>query len=487
MPFSMKSLSLLLIFFAATSCTTVNESSRAKLNSRVERIENSLVPRIQIKGQEVPRYNIIERMAELGIPGLSVAFVSNGKIEWAKAYGWADVSEKRRMTTESMLLAGSVSKPVAAIRALQLVEDEQIDLDKNVNTYLSSWKLPENEFTEKEKVTLRRILNHTAGLTTWGFPGYDKGDKIPSIPEVLDGKGNTDAVRVFKKPGESWQYSGGGYTIMQLMITDVEGKPFPEIMQENVLTPLGMKKSTFSNPLPETFHSIAATGYRRDGSEVEGKWPIYPEMAAAGLWTTPCQLGKYAIEIQRINSTKHNGILEFETVDEMLTPGMNGHGLGPVVNEVAFGHDGADEGFRAKVAAWRDLPQAVVIMVNSDNGKIMEELLLSIAQEYQLPGITADTREVIPRSAEFLQKYTGSYQFRELGVVKIELKNGTLVHKPDFVDEIGVLLSESESQFFDRDSGTRFDFNLVEGKVVGFTAFGTVAPRIEQLEKTEAP
>ena len=171
----------------------------------------------------------------------------------------------------------------AALRAHQLVESGLINPDTDANEYLKYWKVPENEFTKEAKVTTRKTLNHTAGLTVWGFPGYDKGDTIPTVPEVLDGKGNTNSVRVYKKPGESWMYSGGGYTIMQLMITDLEGSSFPEIMQKNILGPLGMISSTFENPLSEKYHIIAATGYRGDRTKVEGKWPIYPEMAVAGL------------------------------------------------------------------------------------------------------------------------------------------------------------------------------------------------------------
>ncbi|MEQ9230129.1 MAG: serine hydrolase domain-containing protein, partial [Cyclobacteriaceae bacterium] len=150
-------------------------------------------------------------MKELGIPGVSIAVMNNGVIEWAKGYGIADSLENRKVTTETLFQAGSISKPVAATRALQLMEQGLIDLDVNVNTYLSGWKLPDNEFTEKEKVTTRRILNHSAGLTVSGFPGYMTGETIPSLPEILDGKGNTDPVRVYKEPGGDWSYSGGGY------------------------------------------------------------------------------------------------------------------------------------------------------------------------------------------------------------------------------------------------------------------------------------
>ncbi len=269
-----------------------------------------------------------------------------------------------------------------------------INLDTDANEYLKSWKVPENEFTKEAKVTTRKILNHTAGLTVWGFPGYDKDDPIPIVPEVLDGKGNKDSVRMCKKPGESWMYSGGGYTIMELMITDLEGSSFPEIMQKDVLGPLGMISSTFENPLSEKDHTIAATGDRGDGTEVEGKWPIYPEMAVAGLWTMTSQLILWAKEIQHIYQSKKDGLLKSSTLNEMLTAGMNDQGLGPAVSEFSFGHSGADEGFGAIMIAWKDLPYAVVIRINSDNGSIIQEILLSSAAEYDLPGVSPNRRKV---------------------------------------------------------------------------------------------
>lgn len=364
------------------------------IDLRIERIENGILPVLQIEGQPVAPMTVTDRLQELGIPGVSIAFVSNGKIEWARAYGLADVAENRMMTTETMLLAGSISKPVSALRALQLVEAGIFELDRDVNEYLHSWQLPENEFTEREKVTLRRILNHTAGLTVWGFPGYDIGDDLPSVVDVLDGRGNTDPVRVYREPGEGWQYSGGGYTIMQLMISDQESsRSFSETMRENVLTPLGMVSSTFENPLPEQYWRIAATGYRSNGDEVEGKWPIYPEMAAAGLWTTPSQLVGYAIEMQAILEQKSDGLLRYDTVRQMLDAAPDTHGLGPRIKEYTFGHGGADEGFRAHLVVWKEEPHALVIMANSDNGmSIIDELIMAIAREYDLPGFPPKIR-----------------------------------------------------------------------------------------------
>ena len=477
----MKNLSIfaLLVILFGLGCSTSRRSDADLLSERIARIENGLEPNLQIKGEKIPNYSIEERLRELGIPGVSIAVVNEGQLEWAKGYGIADSSENRKVTTETMFLAGSISKPVAATRSHQLAEAGIISLDTNVNNYLTTWKLPDNDFTLKEKVTTRRILNHTAGLTVWGFPGYDKGDTIPTVPEVLDGIGNTDAVRVYKEPGESWMYSGGGYTIMQLMITDIEQRAYPELMQETVLDPLGMRSSTFKNPLPEQYHSIAATGYRVNGDEVEGKWPIYPEMAAAGLWTTPSQLVLWAQEIQKIYQGKQDGLLKLQTVNEMLTPGMNDHGLGPAISEYTFGHGGADEGFRAELIAWKDHPVAVVIMVNSDNGSIIQDIKLSIAKEYDLPGIEPTKRVVKEQSTSELERFVGKYNIPELGDLEIVVKDNGLEQLADFAPEPIFLLPTNDSTFFNRTNGQYLNFIQVDGTVTGFTFYGFEASKIE--------
>ncbi len=438
--------------------------AQSKLEERISRVENGLQPNLQIQygdSKSIPNYNIEERMKELGIPGVSIAVINNGVIEWARGYGMADSSENRKVTTKTMFQAGSISKVVAAMRTHQLVDKGLINLNSNVNDYLTSWKLPDNEFTKKEKVTTRRILNHTAGLTVWGFPGYAKGDTIPSVPEILDGIGNTSPVRVYKEPGESWQYSGGGYTIMQLMIADIEQKQFSETMQAHVLNPLGMKSSTYINPLPKEYHSIAATGYHTDGSEVKGKWHAYPEMAAAGLWTTPSDLILWAKEIQQILLTQEDGLLKAETVNEMLTPNDDQQGLGPYVLDLSFGHGGADEGFRADLLTWKETPNAVVIMVNSDKGNtIIKEIMLSIVKEYNLPDYKPTTRVFMEQSPEQLSRFIGKYYFPNKGESNIIVKDNGLEFSGGIFTNPVFLLPETDSTFFNKNSGTYYRFQF---------------------------
>jgi CubicO group peptidase (beta-lactamase class C family) len=464
-----------LILLILYSCSPQSEKDQKLLDERISRIENGLQPNLQIKygdSVSIQYYNIEERMKELGIPGVSIAVMNNGVIEWAKGYGMADSSENREVTTETLFQAGSISKPIAATRILQLAEKRKINLDSNVNDYLTSWKLPDNKFTEKEKVTTRRMLNHSAGLTTWGFPGYAKGDTLPSIAEILDGKGNTGSVRVYKEPGQDWQYSGGGYTIMQLMITDIEQKQFPEIMQEHVLDPFGMTSSTYTNPLPKKYHDLAATGYYNDQTAVKGKWHTYPEMAAAGLWTTPSQLVLWTKEIQQILQTQKDGLLKVETVNEMLIPeDGEDQGLGPYVLKHTFGHGGADEGFRADLMAWKEAPISVAMMSNSDNGSsIFREIFLSIAQEYDLPGIEPRTRAFNKQSSKELARFIGKYHFPKNGDATIKIKDSGLEFTGEIFSGPIFLLPENENTFFNKNTGTYYKFQF-EGDTITSVKF----------------
>jgi len=477
----MKRISCISIVLIIFSCSAQKEKD--PVQQRIARIENNLQPAFQVEGNPVPTYSIEERLKILHIPGMSIAVVENGKLSWAKGYGIADISENRPVTTETLFLAGSISKPLAALASLEMVEEGKISLDENINDKLKSWQIPENEFTTTEKVTLRRILNHTAGLTVHGFPGYDKGDTIPSVIDVLDGKGNTPPVRVDKVPGESYRYSGGGYTIMQLMMTDQEGKSFPEIMRERVLDPLGMDKSTYENPLPEKYHALAATGYRTDGNEVEGKWPIYPEMAAAGLWTTPSQLIKYAQAIHKIYLNDEEGVISKDIVLQMLTPGMNNHGLGPGISpdNLSWGHSGADEGFRAQIVAWRDRPNAVVIMVNSDNGVIINEVLNAIAKEYGWPGYKPNIKKAVELNEAIGNKIDGDWNFDNLGLVHIKYEDGKLLLTGEALQQPVTMLAENDSTFFDQRAGTPLTFHQIDGVYKRATAAGFLrGDKIEQ-------
>lgn len=344
---------------------------------------------LQFASNEAPSPISLAKLMELyRVPAVSVAVIQNYKIIWARAYGLTDAGSSTPATTKTLFQAGSISKPVAATGALYLVEQGKLKLDEDVNIELKTWKLPENEFTKTEKVTLRRLMSHTAGLTVHGFPGYDIDEPIPTIVQILNGEkpANTAPIRVDVVPGTIERYSGGGVTIEQLMVMDATGKPFPEFMRETVLDKIGMKDSSYEQPLPPARASLTAGGTRSDGKPVHGRWHIYPEMAAAGLWTTPTDLATFAIEIALSKQGKANHILSQKMTNEMLTPVLDEAGLGFFIekeNPGQFGHNGADEGFQALVTMNADTGNGIAVMANSDQGiRLASFLFRRVTDEY---------------------------------------------------------------------------------------------------------
>jgi CubicO group peptidase (beta-lactamase class C family) len=430
-------------------------------DAQIKRVERGLLPAVLIKGD--PSWSIEERMKHWKVPGLSIAVVKDFKVEWARSYGIKDIETNEPVTTETLFQAGSISKPVAAMVALKRVQDGKLSLDENINSKLQTWKLPDNEFTAKKKVTLANLLSHTGGTTVHGFPGYAAGAKIPTLPQVLDGTepANTEAVRVNMEPGTKFRYSGGGTAIAQLAIMDIEKKPYPQIAAETVLGPLKMANSTYSQPLPDEWRKKAASGHHRDGSLVAGKIHVYPEMAAAGLWTTPTDLAKFAIEVQLSYAGRSNKILTKELTEKMVTPFMEDVGLGFFIdkrgNAIYFGHDGADEGFRAQLLMNREKGYGAVIMVNSDNGQIMPEVLLSIAREYNWDEFLPPVNEVITLEAAKLDEYTGRFRVNPDRVITVAREGAKLIVAPT-ADLKFELLPVADGTFIRRDQNIKYTF-----------------------------
>jgi CubicO group peptidase (beta-lactamase class C family) len=274
------------------------------------------------------------RMAERHVSGLSLAIIQDGKVAVARGYGVVDQNSHAPVTTATLFQAGSISKPVSALGALHLVEAGRLSLDEDVNARLATWKVPENGYTATQKVTLRRLLSHNAGVTVHGFGGYDSADPVPSLVQVLDGAppANSPPIRVDTIPGAIWRYSGGGFTIMQQMMIDVTGVPFPRFMQETVLGPIGMTSSSFEQPQPAARARLTAGGSYADRTAVRGRWHVYPEMAAAGLWTTPTDLARFAIEVQETLAGKGHGVISPAMARQYVTEQKDGSGLGVVVS-----------------------------------------------------------------------------------------------------------------------------------------------------------
>ncbi|MGA2592487.1 MAG: serine hydrolase [Bryobacteraceae bacterium] len=472
-------------FLLAVAAASLVFGQPSPIQERIRAVESGLTPGVVLKGRPIPRSTIEERMKALHVRGVSVAIIQNYDVEWAKGYGFADLEAKRPVTTETLFQAGSISKPVAAVAAMKLVEQGKLRLDEEVNTFLKTWKLPDNEFTKEQKVTLRRIMSHSAGLTVHGFPGYAAGEPVPSLVEVLDGKkpANTAAIRVDILPGTQFRYSGGGYTIMQLAMIDVTGETFPALMQELVLSKAGMSHSTYEQPLPSALASVAASGYRSNGDAVAGRYHTYPEMAAAGLWTTATDLARFAIEIQKSREGQSNKILTKATVEEMLREQKKPYGLGFSLEDVGgssrFGHGGADEGFQALLSGTFD-GQGFAIMANSDNGiKLANEIALAISAAYHWPDKPRE-REAVQLGAPALAKFAGEYEAPQIGKVQVRVSGEHLVITVEGEDIDWFL--ESSTRAFALSGGLPdIEFKTDDkGAVTGFDVAGLHAKRLTQ-------
>jgi len=439
-------------------------SSSTSAVDHAANIEHGLRPAVSIHG-ESHTVALEQRMHELHINALSIAVFQDYKVVWARAYGLADTGVPA--TPDTLFQAGSISKSVNALGTLEAVADGVLSLDTPINDSLTSWKLPDNELTKVTPVTLRELLSHTAGTTVHGFPGYAAGLPIPTMEQILDGKppANSPAIRVDLAPNTQFRYSGGGVTIAQLALTERSKAPYPEILARRVLQPLGMTHSTYEQPLPAALVPHAAAGYGQDGTQVAGKRHVYPEMAAAGLWTTPTDLARFFSEIAlaRANRSKlvtNKIALEMTTAVKKLDPNAaDTVGLGVFMyarsGVPCFGHNGADEGFQADALATLDGGNGVVIMANSDNGsRIFPEIERAVFAEYGWGHEDEVTRVALDATqrAKFVGEYSGA-----VGMFRIAEVDGKLVLAGPFEKPHGELVAISPTSLVGDDGGMRIE------------------------------
>ena len=341
---------------------------------------------------ELAALSLDAAMQKVGVPGLSVAVIRDFAIHWTGAYGKADVVSGAAATPDTVFQAASISKPVAAMAVLKAVQDGQLDLDQDVNRYLTSWKVPASAHTAAQPVTLRGLMSHTSGTDDgFGFPGYKPTTPVPTLVQILNGEppSNVKAVLIGRPPLTAFKYSGGGVTLVQLLMTDVFKRPFPDLMREKVLSPIGMTQSAYEQPLSAERDKTAARAHDRTGAARDVKWHVYPELAAAGLWTTAPDLARFGIELQKSLQGKSNRVLSRVMATEMATPvGVGPFAIGMQIAKNGEGwylsHGGSNWGFQCLLIVHKSKGYGFAAMANSDSGgRLIGELQQRIAAAYK--------------------------------------------------------------------------------------------------------
>jgi len=409
-------------------------------------------------------------MAQLHIPGVSIAVIHRGTIEWSAGFGVKELGGAP-VDADTLFQAGSISKPVAAMAALHEVQVHKLSLDVDINTELVSWKVPDSAVANGKPATLRELLTHTAGFTVHGFAGYAPGQSVPTLIQVLDGQkpANSKPIRLESEPGSKWNYSGGGYIVMQQMLIDVAKEPFPKLMQVVVFGPIGMTHSTYEQPLPVEMQRAAATPYGAKDAPIPGGAHVYPEMTAAGLWTTASDLARYCIEIQHSLYGRSNRVLSQDFTRQMLTPGEGNWGLGLEIggsaNDPYFSHGGVNAGFEALLVAYEHHGDGAVIMTNAGGGTALAyELIENIANEYGWPDFHPVVHTPIKLDPAVLARYVGKYELPPYFNLAVTLEGNQLMVeglqiKPGAKDQPKFpLFPESQSKFFLKVMKTQLEF-----------------------------
>jgi CubicO group peptidase (beta-lactamase class C family) len=415
-----------------------------KVREQINQVENSLIPFVPVKGFE--SWNILDRMKYYNVHGVSIAVIKDYKIDWAKGYGFADTSRNMPVTTETMFSAGSISKFLMAATALKMVENGQIELDKPINNYLTSWKIADNEFTKKTPITLRMLLSHSAGTSQSSYFGFTPNQPLPTIVEILSGAkiSETRPVVVNSEPNKEFRYSGGGSMIAQLALMDISQKKFEEITKELLFDKLGMANSTFEQPVPSKFAKQISWAYS-SASWFKGMPYVYPQQAAAGLYTTPSDLAKFFIDIQ--NSYNGNGkILSQSTTRNMLVPQQNVSdgsykeqiGIGPFLiqrtdnndpNGVYFEFTGVNAGFLAYGIASITNGNGVIVMLNSgdDVNGLGKEIRRAVAKTYEWTNFLPEEIQPIELTDNELVQFVGRYRMGTDEVLYLRKEKNYLV------------------------------------------------------------
>ena len=443
---------------------------------RIARAERGLLPAVAVRGRPEVSYLLADRMQRYGVPGVSIAVIDAGRVAWARAYGTTRSGGSAPVDTTTLFQAGSISKAITAMAALRCVDRGLLRIDDDVNPRLVAWKIPANEWSGKRPVTLRGLLSHGAGLNVPSFPGYADSAPVPTLLQVLDGAppANTPAVRVEIAPGTEWRYSGGGMAVVQQLLVDVSGRPFPDLLRETVLDPAHMTATTAEQPLSAGRAAAAAIGHS-GGAPLPGRWHVYPEIAAAGIWSTAPDLARFGVALLATIRGEPGALLRSNTAQEMVKRQIGewglGFALGGAGDSATVGHDGSTAGYTARLLVFPAKRQGIAIMTNGESEALIDEIARAVAREYAWPVRPRPEKTLATVEVAAYASLEGRYRV-EVGertfdfVVSVEGSGGgrrLILTGPS--GRPGELLPSSELRFFSQDTGNEFTFTR-EGSTV---------------------
>ena len=449
------------------------ETRASMTKSRMKKVEKGLLGAVFIKGTKAERSPIGKRMEFYRVPGVSVAVLDRHQVEWAKTYGYRDIQTYAPVTPDTLFQAGALGQPVAAAAVLSLVERGSLELDADAGRALRSWKFPSVIFGAEAgpALTLRKLLAHASGLGGQIFEGCPRKDSLPSLAQVLEGKppaANRPVLEGFRP--DSQNPSESGYVLVQQVVADAAGKPFPEFADETVLGPLGMMNSTFEAPLPAAFEGRAASGHLRLGQGVSGGWLNYPEAAAKGLWTTPLEYANFLLALVGDAMGGPRKLLSPESARAMLTPQFRNRGFGFLIdgsgNDVRFSARGRTSGFSGLAVFYPAKGQGLVIMTNSDNGGLLaDEIVRAVSAAYAWPDYKPEERPLFRLDPSTYAQYVGRYEISPAYALDVTFEDYYLVIHPTGQARTKFYV-ESETVFFSVDPFIRIQFRRDDRGVV---------------------
>lgn len=426
---------------SSPTCSSAGHGSLAgRRLEAARRVFRRLEPEVRFADGALPPMGLANRMARYRVPGAAVAVIEKGKLAWTCVAGVKRSGGGGPVTAETLFQVKSVSKPVAAVAALRLVESGRIGLDDPVDRHLRSYRIPHNEHTRRVAPTLRHLLSHSAGFTRGGVDSYRPGEPLPTLIQSLYGRtpADVDSLEIDFTPGTRSRYSGGGYGVLQALIRDVTGRRFPEVVDSLVFTPLGMEHSLFPQPLPGALEPFSADGHDSEGAVIPGGYETLPIMAAGGLWSTAPDLARFVVAVSDAWNGEDGAVLGQDPAREMLTRQPGGRGLGFEVEEAGgsllFHHGGSGDGFKALIVGLPQEGAGAVILANADGaGPLRYEIVRAIAREHDWPAFRDSVAYTLATDVtpEDLARLEGTYVWASGIPTVVELRDGTLYERFD--------------------------------------------------------